>query len=946
MRQQSGKRANRDNNNPRPKMARKRRRRNQSRRRRRGGDAAVSQLEQGYGELSTALARVRTLRESVPREHRHSSLREVEERVLRECIELVTSMGAQSLLGAAPEAERCGPLVLPQHIVMSIVQFLPISSLASCILVNKTFVRACFAKGSIRHALIFDVTRERWPDVKHFQFVRSMLRDDAHKLDLIDTVQFKSFFPSIFPMLQLVRQGEQRNISIRKLRWGSRYEMILEYEDIRTLQSIYPNLTSIDLGYMNVSIPALLLHFPRLQELSVLSIRDEDIDNGRGVEPVTSLQRLKLRACDSSLTLHYICHMFPNVVDLYLENVFSLDFHSGLAISTVSSIQFRSLRELPVPPLKRLVLDGPILRDGEIYDEFLCRFETLKSISLGHMLRGTDINHYLHSIARNNPSLTEFIMPHHVTGVGIFDALHARGNALNKLSTSLACPRDVLQLCDQFKCLQHLELMISANVPLMGVDIQNIGHVIEVLTELVDLTIPSFLKVDFERLPKLRRLKLTESAPTISIQSLSLEELDIRSTSASFAKITCHNLSLFKPCKTLITLQMDTPKLEVFHPSPELFGVLVNLKTFTIQSKSLSSISLVGWRNIESCHVNIPALRHLIISWELLLSVTSDERDENIWIELKNVRTLQVEESKSIAVDESFYRVIKSFPHLEELRVVGCKFLYSNSNEESVPLSAVNASVTRLVLEKVSRYRPFARVMTCLFPNVRRFFVSQWPYETFPTEFDRLKWDRLTDLSIDTDTNLPYNLSACSVQKIFDHLLEKNVIRRLHIVLPMHDENMECYNVLLSPCSSLRELVTNVNIVTLKNDDDDDIPVLHSVKYTNLAYFNGVNRMDSEQNCREIARWLTAAFPNLESLNLVMLFSGIEEYLSMTYVLDELVGKMYALRMVQYFSSSPSLFAEFSVMREKYPQIDFSIADELQFEGHKMVRNGEWEYGF
>lgn len=121
-------------------------------------------------------------------------------------------------------------------------------------------------------------------------------------------------------------------------------------------------------------------------------------------------------------------------------------------------------------------------------------------------------------------------------------------------------------------------------------------------------------------------------------------------------------------------------------------------------------------------------------------------------------------------------------------------------------------------------------------------------------------WDNLTDLSIDATASSPPRFTNDAVQKIFDHLLKKGNIRRLHFILPYLDGR---YSVELSQCSSLRELVTNVNIVTSENDCD--AAVLSGVQHVNIAHFNDMNCMDSEHDTRVLAKWLSRTFPNVET---------------------------------------------------------------------------------
>lgn len=180
---------------------------------------------------------------------------------------------------------------------------------------------------------------------------------------------------------QIVRQGELQNTDIRELNWRTDEECNFGEQGVKCLQSIYPNLTGIDLN-LYMPVPVLLDNFPQLQKLSIVSIRDTDIIGRRELQSMPSLQKLSLMECDNDLTLHYICHMFPNLIELSIRELHTYDKQAELTISAFPSVQKRLLKDLPVPPLKRLVIEGTALEGEDLYDDFIFRFDKLESIVL------------------------------------------------------------------------------------------------------------------------------------------------------------------------------------------------------------------------------------------------------------------------------------------------------------------------------------------------------------------------------------------------------------------------------------------------------------------------------------------------------------------------------------------------------------------------------------
>lgn len=505
-------------------------------------DRTGQMLLESYHQLSAVLEKVITARGlkdgrgqqggSDTRDSQH--FLQTEERILEKCVTLVSSMmGAEPRLrsfmfGAntmAPMAQHSQSslqslspwplsitgrpaLILPQHIVMNIVQFLPVSSLASCILVNKTFAQACFAKGAIQHALVFDCVQS-WRKTHFCQFISDMLHSDPHKLDLIDTVQFmppltgeeyeletgepkELSFSSIFPPLQFVRQGEVQNTSIRVLSWKTCWESFSDERKVKYLQSIYPNLTGIDLD-LEICVSSLTRLFPQLRSLSIVSIEDEDILKHGEMRPMSSLQKLKLKECESGLTLRYICHMFPNLVDLTIGTMHSHDTRAELTIN--SSLEL--LKDLPVPPLKRLSIGGSERNWNSLYHDFIFRLSQLESIDL----YSYDFPPYildpsvLKTIIQRNQSLTDIRSNVMLSGSTI--EMFRSTNTLRSLETPLH-PFDIAALSG-FKSLRCLNLDVEiGEVPNDMMDIKDSDllawrRAIESLVELVRLTAPRTL---------------------------------------------------------------------------------------------------------------------------------------------------------------------------------------------------------------------------------------------------------------------------------------------------------------------------------------------------------------------------------------------------------------------------------------------------------------------
>lgn len=975
-------------------------------------DNAHDQLQRGYEQLVASLDRVLMLREplnhellndkdSVRERESSSGPFETEHRVLEKCIALAKSIGAQlqqsgerptdstahllDWMESSPFSSSTAPLVLmtslhqraldgndngarkerlhlPQHIVMNIVQFLPVSSLVSCTMVNKTFARACFARGSIRHALVFD-RMKGWSDTTFFHFVRDMLRDDPRKLDLVNAVQFTPFYddemheidatPTVFPALQFVRQGEHQNTNITELTWKGEIDHDFNEQEVRDLQSIYPNLTGIHIDRF-ISIPALRNYFPQLQYLSVLAISNGDIFSRRKPQPIPSLQKLTVMDYESDLNLHYICYMFPNLVELSMEEVHVYNSQTELIISEFPSAEKRLLKDLPVPPLKKLAIQGIALEDDDIFDDFIFRFDQLESISLTvqSTASGPSDIARLHTIIRNNQSLTE-LETDRVIDASIFQSLYANRDILRKfVGTRIATMGDIIPVAD-LKQLQHLDLRIEnkdEGYRAPSHDRILARRAIESLIELVDLSIPSPLGIDFECLPKLRRLELTGRTAFINIRSSSLDQLDLGSSLISFAKITCRNLTSFTVSDKLVILQLDTPRLEIIQSQ---VIHLRNTIRLSIRSHALSSLTLSTFVNIESYNLDTPMLRRLKLSWKMLRTILSGNGDDDLSdtvshlpLGLQNVCELVIENSDPIAVDETFSNIISSFPHLNNLQFFNCGFT-SDEIDEIAAIAPV-PTVTRFELCLSQDFGPLAKNMGRLFPNVQRFSLTRWICETLP-EDDLVEciteaWNSLADLCIEIGTSHPPSkFTNGAVQTIFDRLLKKGVIRRLCVVLGSMDHDGNRYSAELSHCSSLRELVANVNIIFPTSQDDDEVDhvtMLPNMRYVNITHFNGMTHMSNEQDSRTFAKCLSRTCPQIETLDLVMLFFRRENVTSMmVHFLDELVPLATKLKCVKYNSSSSMLFEEFAMMRQRYPQLDISIQDWPQFHDHKMIRN-------
>lgn len=342
-----------------------------------------------------------------------------------------------------------------------------------------------------------------------------------------------------------------------------------------------------------------------------------------------------------------------------------------------------------------------------------------------HSWIGSSITSRLQTIVRNNQSLTEFFVSNHLIDARVFDALHANGILLRKHAARVVLPGDILELA-KFKNLQYLRVGIQDKEYQTGISLKEVSQAIGSLEELVDLTLPSYLKVDFERLPKLRRLQLTDHASAINIRSDSLDLLDISSSFVSFAMITCRNLTVFRTCRELVILQLNAPKLEVFPPIPRMNNVV----HLSVRSHSLSSFSLSYCGNIESCILDTPALRSLTVSWEdlnghsAMMSLVTDNvlnkgDKPRLSPDLHNVDKLTIE-TGMIAVDESCSRTIASFPHLDDLRISTCDF-YDDDYDDITPVP----SVTRLELFQLQGFELLVRQMDCLFPNVRQFSIHE-----------------------------------------------------------------------------------------------------------------------------------------------------------------------------------------------------------------------------
>lgn len=822
-------------------------------------------------------------------------------------------------------APNSGGPHLPQNIVMSIVQFLPISSLASCILVNKTFARACFTRGAIRQTLDFSY----WPNATYLNFLRCMFHDNPRKLDLIDTVCGSS--RSLFLAFQIMGPGQLQNANITSLRWDCTAEYSVGESQVEHLQSIYPNLTSIHLN-MDLSIAAILDHFPHLRSLSIQTIRDADILDRGDLCPVPSLQELNLSENGSSMTLHYVCHMFPNLTGLAIRSALTYDNQTMLTISETPLVR-RYLDGLPVPPLRSLVLDGEALTNDDIFHDFIFRLDRLETIELrNHSLGCAEDLRRMQTIINNNYESITGIETDCMIGLHGFQLPCASKNQLQRLEFGASVPDD-LHLIEHFKSLKHLHMRSLEDIEFQD----HHGRSIEALVNLVSLTVPSHIDIAFERLPKLRSLKLTGHAPSINVRSSSLEDLDMIHSKVNIATITCPNLESFVPSLYCRSLQLTAPKLEHIDVNNDTIHLC-------IQSQSLSCLNMFGCGDIQSCNLATPSLTILDIPWSSLQRAKWNHHDimQQLPSCMHLIRDLTITGSGPIILDESFYRFISSFSNLTALCFFECEFASSlQSTSEITPIP----SVTCLNIVYPQGFCSFAEIMARLFPNVQTFSLGERGWQRLPedhiVECIVESWGGLTDLSIefphddddDDDYNDPPHLflfTTGAIQTIFDAILERNVIRKLSIILPLEDNEGNRYCVYLRRCTSLRELKTNViTLASPSNGDGDGIlPRMHTIR---IANFCGMNRMTGEQACHAMAQWLSMVCPNVEMLDLVMLFSNV------AHLLDALTTKVAKLKTVEYHSTNANLLDEFMEIRQRYPHIGFLPRGESAFLQNRMT---------
>lgn len=594
------------------------------------------------------------------------------------------------------------------------------------------------------------------------------------------------------------------------------------------------------------------------------------------------LTSLKIQS-SSGLTLHVVFRLFPHLTVLKLEDCPSV-FEDELIVGK----KHLRLKDIATPiGLEKLSITIDSLDstdDDNAFDSFLRHCANLKVLKLccydmpevNRMSKLVNNNLGLERVRFNGFDLGR----NFVSLVATLPKLSAfRFNVLD-LRTLLTLSPVASTLCELY-----IEEVVRPQEPSSYNDVTQLLYQMQ---KLHTISVPCPMKLDFQKFPNLRKVRLLQNSPHVKVRSTTLTELIMDDAEIFVATIECPNLDSISLNSDLFILNCNAPKLAHL----KYCNTLKSISQITLSSMMLEELNVKLANSIESLTLDLPLLHRFVGSIHVLKYVSIGQLNALRYLCLYRCDIQQ----------EVLGPLLKQLCVLEVIEFSGCRYVQGATDNTSLD------SVRELRIDGTQQdQEPFFEMLAIWFAQIVSIEVNELQSPELVSNFVKhvKKWKKLRRLML---KNIEGTIGECNnLMKAVTH------VEHLQLYEFKSASTITSFNVSIES-NALRILKLEHSLVVL------DAPQLQDCTLSSFKQSDHLDASTAMELAKEIAKCTLLRYLVLK---VTIPSTVLEEFVKL------IVASNPKLQFLQCtLNEDHDIASTYLRMREQYSMIDFSFGTE------------------